>query len=205
MPDPTAKPALRLHAPVIGGRTFEVLGPADPDDLVRAAIERGDTDAPYWAHLWPSALALARYLDRSSLIGPGVRVLELGCGLGLPGIVAAAKGATVTLTDRFRESVELACSNAERNGVPCAGAVYNWTGETPPPGPAPDLVIASDILYDAALHAPLARLLARLGCPALIADPNRLTADNIPSVFAAAGLRTWAAPLESGRLFTVHP
>ena len=35
---------------------------------------------PYWAELWPSAIALARVLARRPLTGR--RVLELGCGLG---------------------------------------------------------------------------------------------------------------------------
>src|SRR5205085_8137477 len=54
---------------------------------------------PYWALIWPSALALARFLIRTDALCRGKRVLELGCGAGLAGIVAAALGARVLQTD----------------------------------------------------------------------------------------------------------
>ncbi|MDX2167236.1 MAG: methyltransferase, partial [Deltaproteobacteria bacterium] len=62
----------------------------DVDALLRADAP---PEPPYWMHLWPGALALARRLATASLRGR--RVLELGCGLGLPAVVAARRGARV--------------------------------------------------------------------------------------------------------------
>ena len=48
----------------------------------RAALLAADEppEPPYWAHLWSGAAVLAAAVPRDAR-----RVLELGCGLGLPG------------------------------------------------------------------------------------------------------------------------
>ena len=53
---------------------------------------------PYWAELWESAAGIATALTRRDL-NPQTRVLDLGCGMGLAGTVAAALGAQVTFAD----------------------------------------------------------------------------------------------------------
>ena len=63
-----------------------------------------DEFMPYWAELWPSGLALARALPARL---DGLRVVELGCGLGVPSLVAAARGARVTAIDWAAEAIEL--------------------------------------------------------------------------------------------------
>src|SRR5215218_11387501 len=65
--------------------------------------------APYWSVLWRSGVALAQELDCEALAG--ARVVELGCGLGLPSIAAARAGATVLATDESTEALELAARN----------------------------------------------------------------------------------------------
>lgn len=53
--------------------------------------------------IWPSSLTLARYAELMDGNSPGFwkgkHVLELGCGCGLVGLVFAALGAKVMLTD----------------------------------------------------------------------------------------------------------
>ena len=58
---------------------------------------------PYWAELWPSGLALARHVAAREL--RGLRVLELGCGLGLPALAAALRGADVLATDWAEDAI----------------------------------------------------------------------------------------------------
>src|SRR5262249_49754935 len=61
---------------------------------VRSAFA-ADEYMPYWADLWPAARMLAKYIVRQSW-APGLRALEVGCGLGLPGIAGLAMGLRVT-------------------------------------------------------------------------------------------------------------
>ena len=79
-----------------------------PEDLIDEAAFADDEFLPYWAELWPAALALVAALPP---IG-GLRVVELGCGLGLPSLVAAARGAEVTATDWAPDAIELLERNA---------------------------------------------------------------------------------------------
>ena len=75
---------------------------ADPDalldDLTQAEFDRNDGRMPYWAVLWPSAMALATAVLGSEFPA-GRRVLDLGCGLGLAGLAALHRGSDVTFLD----------------------------------------------------------------------------------------------------------
>lgn len=62
-----------------------------------------DAQAGPGGRLWDASVALARYVAESSAESfAGVSVVEIGAGTGAPGMVAALRGATVTLTDRPR-------------------------------------------------------------------------------------------------------
>ncbi|HSU09647.1 MAG TPA: hypothetical protein VLK57_10630, partial [Pseudonocardia sp.] len=64
--------------------------------LYEQNFDANDEYPPYWAELWPSSIALARAVAAAAPVG--ARVLELGCGLGLPSITAALCGAHVLAT-----------------------------------------------------------------------------------------------------------
>ena len=78
------------HVVALPGRELLLLAPRDREALLSEEAFAHEEFLPYWAELWPSALALARVLARRPLTGR--RVLELGCGLGLPAIAAALAG-----------------------------------------------------------------------------------------------------------------
>jgi predicted nicotinamide N-methyase len=186
------------------GFTVRLAAPVDPDVLTRAGVARAEASPGYWAHLWPSARELARHLVRSSLVAPGVRVLEIGCGLGLCGIVAAKRGATVMMTDFNPDAVATARRNAELNDVDVRCEVFDWNGPVPVEWIGnTDLVIASDVLYELRAAEAVGRLIAALGCPAIIADPARPQSADAEGVFQAMGLRAWATPANSGRMMMV--
>ena len=129
---------------------------------------------PYWARLWPSGEALARAVaDGPSL--EGKRVLELGCGLGLPSVAAACAGADVHATDASTDAVVFAAHNLALNELTGEVAVAAWAqagGALADGGPW-DLVLAADVLYLGANVEALLRLLPRLAPEAWIADPDR--------------------------------
>jgi predicted nicotinamide N-methyase len=134
---------------------------------------------PYWAELWSSSIALAHDVARRSL--RGARVLELGCGLGLPSIAAALAGGRVLATDWSADAVRAAGDNARRNDVELETGLVDWAHPGPIVERAPwRYVIASDVLYERRNVAQLLELLPllvdELG-EVLIADPQRPTAE----------------------------
>lgn len=56
--------------------------------------------------IWECSIDLATYLVENSCIKNDFNILELGCGAGLPGIVAYLKGASVTFQDFNPEVLE---------------------------------------------------------------------------------------------------
>jgi ETFB lysine methyltransferase len=159
------------------GLTIELLRVADVDTLLDRLPQvqyRPDERLPYWADLWPSSLALAQYVwDRVDV--QGLDVLELGCGLGLAGVVACRKGASVTFTDYEADALAFTRYNALHNG--CLGAVVrhlDW--HAPVLGRAYAMVLASDLFYERANFRPLLHILQTALVPEghfILAEPNR--------------------------------
>jgi predicted nicotinamide N-methyase len=138
------------------------------------AFEREEL-LPYWAELWSSSVALAEAVAARSL--RGARTLELGCGLGLPSIAAAAAGGRVVASDWSPDAVSATLANAQLNAVDVEGLVCAWQRPEPLLERGPwDLVLASDVLYERRNAEALLELLPRLITPSgevLVADPDR--------------------------------
>jgi predicted nicotinamide N-methyase len=156
----------------VGGRELRLLVPPDAEALLDDEAFEHEEYLPYWAELWPSGVLLARALDRREL--RGARVLELGCGLGVPALAAALAGAEVLATDWSPDAIDLLRTNAERNGARLEAAVSSWLDPQRALEGAPwDLVLAADVLYERRNADLLLDLLPRLGDEVLIADPGR--------------------------------
>ena len=67
--------------------------------LVRPVKERQHSQFDVGFQMWPAAVILSRYLCRHPEVIHGRRVLEVGAGLGLCGLVAAHFATAVTLSD----------------------------------------------------------------------------------------------------------
>jgi predicted nicotinamide N-methyase len=160
------------HSIELPSGELQVLQPAEAAEIPDDHQVEWAPLAPYWSVLWRSGVALARELDREDL--DGKRVVELGCGLAVPSIAAARRGADVIATDGDIDALALVGRNAEANRVQLQTAAVDWADadELVERGPF-DLALASDVLYERPGVAMLLNLLPRLAPVAWVADPGR--------------------------------
>ncbi len=161
----------------VGGIRLELLQIKDMPAYIERIVdlaEGGRVRLPYWAKVWEAALVLADYLLLLPEFAPGAaprRVIELGCGMGVPGLFLAAAGHDVTLTDCEPEALEFAQAAALLNGLERVRVrCLDWTH--PDLDERFDAVIGSELLYSQGDCPHLIRLLSRLkkrGAPAYLA------------------------------------
>ena len=182
------------------GRELVILRPRDSEALLDEEAFEHEEFLPYWAELWPSALALAEEVARLDL--EGLRVLELGCGLGLPSIVAALGGAHVLATDWSPDAVEVAARNAARNRADLETSLAAWGTASALVEAAPwDLVLGADLLYERRNGEQLLALLPRLGADVLLSEPGR----PFESTFLERARETWTIDsLPAGGRLRIH-
>ena len=160
-----------------GGREWSVLhsgtliGFWEEQQFLSAARDR----VPLGIALWSSSIALAHDIAERGADLRGARVLELGAGTGLPGIIASSLGADVTQTDRQEVSMSLCRANGERNRA--SGIDYRvadwaaWDDAT-----RYGWIIGSDIMYAEAAQPHLRHIFETNLAPdgrVLISDPFR--------------------------------
>ncbi len=188
-------------AVAVGSRRFRLRCPRSIEELHDA--ER--PAVPYWADLWPSALVLAEELAGREL--DGVRVVELGCGLGLGAIVAAQSGADALATDHDPDAVAFARDNGRRvlgHRLPTMRADFAGLPEALLALAPFDLVIAADVLYAEGSAPALAGALEQLvrsGGEALVAYPWSGQADGL---VATLGWPAVEREEPQARLLTLH-
>jgi predicted nicotinamide N-methyase len=176
----------------VGGDTIALWRVADLERHVdRDALLAGDDppEPPYWAHLWTGALVLAAAVPANA-----GRVLEIGCGLGLPGLVAARRGARVTFLDRIAAPLSFVRASGATNGLaPVDVCVADFAGEALRGGF--DLLLAAEVLYDRATLGTLPEALRRRlrpGGRALLTDARRTDTAAFYAALDASGL-CWRA------------
>jgi len=146
-------------------------------------------DGNYWHVTWPTAVVLARYLAAPARQRTltGRQVLVLGCGAGLEALVLAKLGARVSVLDHVPAALDLVARNCALNQlVPVTPHLCCWH-DLPALAHLPtfDVVIASDVLYNADAAHSVARVLTttlnRTGT-GIVADPRRSFSEG-PALF----------------------
>jgi predicted nicotinamide N-methyase len=154
---------------------YRITHPVCADELIDEEDFDRDERLPYWAELWPSALALARHLSERDL--GRMRVIELGCGVGLPTILALVQGAEVLATDHYEAALDFTAYNVRTNlDLEPEVSVLDWREPDIGRIGTYDLVLAADVLYERKNASALADLVPQLLAPggeAIFADPRR--------------------------------
>jgi predicted nicotinamide N-methyase len=122
---------------------------AEPDRVLDDAVAAesrgaGQGRVPYWAELWDAALALGQVVSRT--LRSGQTVLDLGCGMGLAGAAAAARGGQVMLADLETPALLLARLNTLTWQNRVRIRRVNW--QTDRLHQRFDVILGADILYE---------------------------------------------------------
>lgn len=154
--------------------------------------------------LWEAAVGLAHHVTDQGKPIQGKQVLELGAGVGLPGLVARSLGATVRQTDYQADALLLAQWNAQQNGIDGIETfLADWRTWRHPP--RYDLILGADILYDATLHFYLEAIFRKNLLPGgrlCLSDPGRPQALDFAVQLEAHG---WRIDLQTSTVAALQP
>ncbi|CAK4077144.1 unnamed protein product [Aphanomyces euteiches] len=126
--------------------------------------------------VWDCALVLSKFLTHSEYFPPGFfqgkRVIELGCGIGVPGLSAARLGAKqVVLTDMDLAVPWIQVNIAKNNlsdTVEAMGLMWGPDSCTKAGGPF-DIILCSDLIYgDTELALLLISTISQLSYPSTV-------------------------------------
>ena len=159
---------------------------------------------PYGVMLWPASIALAHELIARGASLRGKRVLELGAGIGMPGLVAASFGAEVLQIDRNEVALHVCAMNKERNHASNV-EVREAEWETFHSEEKFDLILGADVLYVTTMHDRLRAICDAYLAPqgtALFSDPLREQSLPMLEAMEATGWRVslakWSVEVEGG-------
>ncbi|HET9236846.1 MAG TPA: methyltransferase domain-containing protein [Oligoflexus sp.] len=147
-------------------------------------------EPPLFGSLWPAAEGLANYLLQKDWPLRGQRVLEIGCGLGLPSLLCAKLGAQVETMDHHPGVASLLARNCQRNKLKTLTFHLASFQNTSARLGTFDLIIGSDILYEPDLYPKLEDFILRHAaqkCLIIIADPGRYAVSRFGSSLKTKG------------------
>ena len=151
---------------------------------------------PLFGIVWASAQKLAA-LMQGWQVGD-LRVLEIGCGLGLASLVLQRRLCNITASDCHPLTEAFLAENLLLNALPAIKyATGNWGRHNPGLGEF-DLIIGSDVLYERNLPGQLAGFIALHAAPCarvLIIDPNRGNRSPFHREMAALGFSLSETPI----------
>ncbi len=194
---------LRTDQLTFQDRSWNIYSAASLDRLLDELIlkpdgapEIADEQLPYWAELWPSSIGLMQWISETdNLSGSG---LELGCGIGLAGMAAAAKGIKVCISDYMADAGRLAQLNWQVNlGKDPEFLLIDW--RNPPRDRVYDFILMADVAYECRNFAPLIdafKMLLQPDGQILIAEPGRPIAREFFQQLEMAGFRDRQENLE---------
>ncbi len=138
----------------IRSRKFQFLLPRSLDRFINT--ENLLQHFPLWAKIWEASWILADYMAAASP-DPDKHVLEIGGGIGLVGITAAAFGHCITMTESDDHAINFAKANAELNRVNNLEiGKLDWN--KPSIDNRFDMIIASEVVYKEKDFKPLENL-----------------------------------------------
>lgn len=141
--------SLEFETVAAGGRELKILQIADMDrhleSLAESAGPAEGIELPFWAKIWPASLVLAHFLNR---IEPqGKSLLEIGAGVGVTGLFAAAFGFNTVISDINEDALLFARINILENGLEDKARIARADFASDRLGERFDLIVGAEVLY----------------------------------------------------------
>jgi predicted nicotinamide N-methyase len=116
-------------------------------------------DFPLWSKIWEASIILSDYLAGMP-VNSEKRFLEIGCGMGVVGVIASAFGHRVTMTEYNPDALNFARANTRANlSTDEAGieiSELDWS--KPQLEGAFDYIIGSEVIYKEKDYQPILKL-----------------------------------------------
>lgn len=178
---------------LLAGHSFRLCKLQDLDTILEHYVRQSAKTEriPYYTQLWDSALALGKYVLLNQELFVGKRVLELGCGLGLPSLCAAKAGAQVLATDFHPDNRGFFMKNVALNGL--QNIVYcelDW--RQPGLSDQFDCILGSDLIYEREMLPALLHCVKHFMGPQasfIYADPGRAALQEFSSSLEKLGMQ----------------
>ena len=191
-----------------GGDPLSILTFAHRDEQLTLTLRHAAHSSVHTGgYVWSASRHLAKWLYARRDLVKGRRILELGCGLALPSILAAKCGAHVVATDELPALLEHIRLNARLNGVCEVEAqsldfteraeVLSFADSY---GSSLGLILFSDCVFSASMGEALPHALAAL----LLASPDSVAVGVFPSQMRAGIEQFWSHASRLGLEWTAH-
>lgn len=144
-----------------GGHTLDILQITNMAEYVEhlADAARGEiVDLPFWARIWPASMLLA-HVAASLPADEETTVLEIGAGVGICGLVAAARGLRAVITDISPDALLFSRINVLQNGLQDRAEVLAADFSADRLGRRFQYVLGAEVLYIEKLHRGLVKFL----------------------------------------------
>jgi predicted nicotinamide N-methyase len=161
------------------------------DISIETPLDKRDDESlgwGYWDRIWPSEVALSEFLIHQFFPKKltGAKVLEIGCGTGLAGVVAAQLGAFTMFSDMVPIALEAVKETCQLNHISNFDTcTLDWS-EKIESKEHYDVVLGSEVFYDEAILGHISHVLEQVlvtGGKGMFCDPNRLGLDTIERGF----------------------
>ena len=149
----SARYQLDFECVKVQGRTFYFLHLADLTPLLTGDVFKNAPEFPFWVKIWEASLVLAEFMSGMP-VDRNKRVLELGAGMAVPGMVASSFGHDVTVTDYENEILDFVRVSAIINkcqDLKCEP--LDWF--EPSDLGKFDIILASEVLFHKRFFQPL--------------------------------------------------
>ncbi len=159
-----AKYTLDVERVTVAGKEFYFLHVADLMPLFHMDTHENAPEFPFWVKIWEASLVLSEFLARMKP-KEGQRLLELGAGMAVPGMVASSYGHDVTVTDYEDEIMDFVRASAIFNGCSSLKCeALDWFEPREELGTF-EVIIGSELLFHERFFPPLLEVMKKYLAP----------------------------------------